>query len=267
MEEEGKGPLQPALCRERLGAPRPSPAGRSGGRGDPSLVGAGPSSHCAGGRHRKGLRAAGAQHPPHTAGLTGPLLHQRPGGSEEADNSGSSAFPAIPVPGLGLRRQTGVRKGARGAGRGQPAGGGLGGGVPFQENPSSCQGPQGSSQSLERVGQEPGGLGHPRAGPGRKSQRRLRDWPRRSGRDPGKPPSRPARSGTRSDPRPPPRHPKEQPRGLRGRIWGRRGMSGARWPRVGRRDSRSRGACASADEARGRRAWRTARTERAGTAS
>lgn len=135
MEEEGKGPLQPALCRERLGAPRPSPAGRSGGRGDPSLVGAGPSSHCAGGRHRKGLRAAGAQHPPHTAGLTGPLLHQRPGGSEEADNSGSSAFPAIPVPGLGLRRQTGVRKGARGAGRGQPAGGGLGGGGPLPGKP------------------------------------------------------------------------------------------------------------------------------------
>ena len=47
MEKEGKGPLQPALCRERLGAPRLSPVGTSGGRGDASLAGAGPSSHCA----------------------------------------------------------------------------------------------------------------------------------------------------------------------------------------------------------------------------
>lgn len=54
--------------------------------------------------------------------LAGPLHHQRSGGSKEADSSGSSVFPAIPVPGLGLRRQTGVGKGAGGAGRGQRAG-------------------------------------------------------------------------------------------------------------------------------------------------
>lgn len=82
-------------------------------------------------------------HPPHTARLAGLLHHQRPGGSEEADISGSSVFPAIPVPGLGLRRQTGVGKGAGGAGRGQPPGGdGGGGGVPSRKTPPPAEVPR-----------------------------------------------------------------------------------------------------------------------------
>lgn len=64
--------------------------------------------------------------------LTEPLHRQRRGGSEGADNSDSAFLRA--APGLGLRRQSGARRGAGEAGRGQPASAGRGA---FQENPFS----------------------------------------------------------------------------------------------------------------------------------
>lgn len=122
--------VQAEACGSFVG----SPVGRSGNRGDPSPVVAGPSSHCGRGRHRKGLGARGCPVPSTHSSLN-PFTVRDPGALRELTTLilPSSAFPAAAAPGLGRRRQTGVRRGAGEAGRGQPASAGRG---TFQENPS-----------------------------------------------------------------------------------------------------------------------------------
>lgn len=201
--------------------------------------------------------------------LTEPLHRQRPRGSEGADNS-DSAFLGVPScrspragaqeADWGKERSWRSREGAAGQrGEGDLPGKPL---LPAEVPGAQVKvaGEQGWSpaawairkQALGRIAR--GGRG---TGPGGAVEK------------PGSCPLDPARSGTRPDPRPPPRHPEEQPRGLPGGglepAGGERSAAAAGGP--GRRDSRSRGACASAGAARDRRAWRTARTERAGTAS
>ena len=163
------------------------------------------------------LRVPSALH----TGLTEPLHRQRPGGSEGADNSDSAFLRA--APGLGLRRQSGARRGAGEAGRGQPASAGRGA---FQENASyplrspglksrfgvSRAGTPASAIREQALGRRARGGGRG-TGPGGAVEKRGSSPLDRSA----------ARSGTRPDPRPPPRHPEEQPRGLRGGVWGRRG--------------------------------------------
>ena len=269
MEEEGEDPLQPALCRERLVAPRPSPAGRSGGRGDTSLVEAGPSSHCAVGVTGRVCMQL-VPHILHTRlGLLDPFTIRDPGALRKLTTWVPPCSQPSQSQGWGSGGRLGSGKGLEErAGGSRLAGTGWGGGslpgkplLPPPRSPglkskfggSRAGAPWPGPSPSRPQAQEPeavAGLAQverKRPGEATLSTRTLRDT---VGPTASAPPLQGSAQGSPG-----------QDLGPAGdeRSAGGRGS--------GRRDSRSRGACASAGEARGRRAWRTARTERAGTAS
>ena len=131
MEEEGKGPLRPHCAGRGLGQPRGVSCGQVWRQKRPLPGGGRPFLTLWGWASQEGAACLGVPSALHTR-LAEPLHRQRRGGSEGADNSDSAFLRA--APGLGLRRQSGARRGAGEAGRGQPASAGRGA---FQENPSS----------------------------------------------------------------------------------------------------------------------------------
>ena len=121
--KKGRALFRRTVQGEAWGSLAGSPVGRSGDRRDPSLVVAGPSSRCGGGRHRKGLHAWGCP-APSTHGSLNPFTVRDAGALRELT---TPILPSSAQPqgwdsggrvgqGEGLEKQGGGSRPARGGG-------------------------------------------------------------------------------------------------------------------------------------------------------